>query len=71
VFLSKIERGIAELDAGQGVPHDKAKRRIDELVAKGVLRPPVEEGDPFEDWPDIRLVRGTAKWLIDEDRRDD
>src|SRR5690349_402566 len=27
----------------------------DELIAAGVLHPPVEAGDPFEDWPDIRL----------------
>jgi hypothetical protein len=28
----------------------------------------VEIGDPFEDWPDIRLPRGTAAELIDADR---
>ena len=28
VFLAKIESGLAELDAGQGVPHDEAKRRL-------------------------------------------
>ena len=28
VFLAKIEEGLAELDAGQGVPHDEAKRRL-------------------------------------------
>ena len=28
VFLAKIEAGLAELDAGQGVPHDEAKRRL-------------------------------------------
>ena len=42
--------------------------RWDELVAAGILRPPVETGDPFEDWPDIRLPRGTAAQLIDSDR---
>ena len=26
VFLAKIEAGLAELDAGQGIPHDEAKR---------------------------------------------
>jgi hypothetical protein len=70
VFVAQIERGIAELDAGQGVPHDEVKRRFDELVATGVIRPPQEPGDPFEDWPDIRLRRGTANELIDRDREE-
>lgn len=40
----------------------------DELVAAGILHPPAEEGNPFEAWPDLRLARGTASRLIDEDR---
>jgi predicted transcriptional regulator len=28
VFLARIEEGIAELDAGQGVPHEEVKRRF-------------------------------------------
>lgn len=64
LFVARIERGIAELDAGQGVPHDEVKRRFDTLVAAGVIRPPQEPGDPFENWRDIRLPRGTAKQLI-------
>ena len=28
VFLAKIERGIAELDAGKGVSHAEAKQRL-------------------------------------------
>jgi predicted transcriptional regulator len=28
VFLAKIDAGLAELDAGQGVPHDEVKRRL-------------------------------------------
>ena len=28
VFLAKIDAGLAELDAGEGVPHDEAKRRL-------------------------------------------
>jgi hypothetical protein len=70
LFVAQIERGIAELKAGQGVPHDELKRRFNELVATGVIRPPQEPGDPFEDWPDIRLPRGTAKELIDRDREE-
>lgn len=28
VFLAKIDRGLAELDAGKGVDHTEAKRRL-------------------------------------------
>jgi predicted transcriptional regulator len=28
VFLAKVDAGLAELDAGQGVPHDEVKRRL-------------------------------------------
>lgn len=28
VLLARVERGIAQLDAGQGVPHDEAKRQL-------------------------------------------
>ena len=28
VFLAKIDAGLVELDAGKGVPHDEAKRRL-------------------------------------------
>ena len=28
VFLAKIEAGLAELDRGEGVPHDEVKRRL-------------------------------------------
>ena len=28
VFLAKIDSGLAELDAGKGVPHDEVRRRL-------------------------------------------
>jgi predicted transcriptional regulator len=28
VFLAKIDAGLAELDAGKGVPHDQVKQRL-------------------------------------------
>lgn len=28
VFLAKVERGIAELDAGKGISHAEAKQRL-------------------------------------------
>jgi prevent-host-death family protein len=60
-------RVVAEL-----VPPSLSKagrnRRYDELVATGVIRPALDDGDPLEDWPDIRLPAGTAAGLIDSDR---
>jgi antitoxin (DNA-binding transcriptional repressor) of toxin-antitoxin stability system len=45
-----------------------APSRFDELVVSGVIRPPLEAGDPTEGWPDIRLPAGTAAELIDAGR---
>ena len=28
VFLARVEEGLAELDAGKGVPHEEVKRRF-------------------------------------------
>ena len=28
VFLAKIEEGLAQLDRGDGIPHDEVKRRL-------------------------------------------
>lgn len=60
-------RVVAELvPPGYGVRTSTG--RWDELIAAGILHPPAQAGDPFEDWPDIRLPRGTAAELIDSDR---
>lgn len=67
VAITAHGRVVAELvppGAGAGSPPS----RLDELVAAGTIRPPLESGDPAEDWPDIRLPAGTAAALIDADR---
>ena len=28
VFLARIDTGLAELDAGKGIPHEEVKRRL-------------------------------------------
>jgi antitoxin (DNA-binding transcriptional repressor) of toxin-antitoxin stability system len=61
-------RVVAELVPPGGGSRTAGRSRFDELVATGVIRPPAEAGDPWEDWPDIRLPRGTAADLIDSDR---
>jgi prevent-host-death family protein len=58
------------------VPVEKASRgrrttRLDDLVADGVVCLPIEEGDPLEHWTTIRLPKGTAAALIDDDRGED
>ena len=67
IAITAHGRVVAEL-----VPPETARQphrsRWDELLAVGTLRAPLEAGDPFEDWPDIRLSRGTAAALIDADR---
>ena len=61
-------RVVAELvPPGHGARRS-ARSRWDELIAADILHPPAEAGDPFENWPDIRLPRGTAAGLIDADR---
>lgn len=27
-FIAKVQKGLGQLDRGQGIPHDEAKRRI-------------------------------------------
>lgn len=77
-FIRRIEAGeriaitahgrvVAEL-VPPGTKSHAGPSRFDELVSAGVIRPPLEAGDPTEDWPDIRLPRGTAAALIDADR---
>jgi antitoxin (DNA-binding transcriptional repressor) of toxin-antitoxin stability system len=61
-------RVVAELVPPGGGARTSPGGRWEELIASGILHPPVEAGDPFEDWPDIRLPPGTAAELIDSDR---
>ena len=78
-YIRRIEAGerIAITAHGRVVaelvpPGTKSKRTplalFDDLVAAGVIRPPLESGDPTEGWPALRLPKGTAAKLIDADR---
>ena len=60
-------RVVAELSP-PSKPKAGHRSRYDDLVATGVIRPALEEGDPLEGWPDIRLPKGAAAALIDSDR---
>lgn len=60
-------RVVAEL-VPAGTNAARTPSRFDELVASGVIRPPLEAGEPPQDWPDIDLPPGSAVELIDADR---
>jgi len=53
-----------------GAGRSRRDSPYEELLAAGLVRPPAEEGDPLGDWTSIRLPRGTAARLINEDRGD-
>ena len=67
IAITAHGRVVAEL-VPPGVRTAGVPSRFDELVASGVIRAPLEPGDPAEAWPDIRLPAGTASELIDADR---
>ena len=67
IAVTSHGRVVAELVPPATVRVDRS-RPFDRLVAAGIIRPAIESGDPLEDWPDIRLPRGTAAALIDNDR---
>lgn len=67
IAITAHGRVVAELVQPSAMA-EGAPRRFDELVASGVIRPPVEAADPTEGWPEIRLPAGTAARLIDAER---
>lgn len=68
IAITAHGRVVAELVPPGATSKAGRSSRFDELIAAGVIRPPLEVGDPLEDWPDIRLASGTAAELIDSDR---
>lgn len=63
-------RVVAELVPPGGGSTAARPSRYQELVARGVVRPALERGDPLAHLPVLRLPRGTAAGLIAEDRGD-
>lgn len=68
VAITAHGRVVAELVPAGTTARAGRRSRFDALVADGVVRPPLEPGDPFDEWPSIRLPRGSAARLIDSDR---
>ena len=63
-------RVVAELGPPTTPGGTARQDRFDELVAEGVIRPPVEAGDPLHGWPVLRLPAGTVTRLVEDDRGD-
>ncbi len=68
IAITAHGRVVAELVPPGTAAKGGRPSRFDELVTAGAVRPPLESGDPTEDWPDIPLPTGTAAALIDADR---
>lgn len=66
ILITAHDRVVAELVAPGAGGHGPDAYRA--LITGGTIRPAAEKGDPLEDWPDIRLPRGTGARLIAEDR---
>src|SRR5438046_1107028 len=67
VSVTAHGRVVAELVPAT-MSQSNRRGRYEELVASGVIRPALENGDPLEDWPDLSLPVGTAAALIEPDR---
>lgn len=73
VAVTSHGRIVAELvPPGTGARRKKPLSRFDQLVADGVIRPPLEEGDPLEDdGVGICLPKGSVQELSDWDKPED
>lgn len=67
VVVTAHGRVVAEL-VRPAADREGRTSQFSRLIASGVITPPVEDGDPLEDCPKIRLPPGTAAALIDSDR---
>jgi len=67
IVVTAHGRVVAEL-VPPAADRQRRTSQFDLLVASGVITPPVEDGDPLEACPEIRLPSGTAAALLDCDR---
>ena len=68
IHVTAHGRVVAELGPPGTTGGQTKPSRIATLIAAGVLRPPVETGDPLPASSGIRLPRGTAARLLEADR---
>lgn len=76
-FIRRTEAGETVVITAHGrvvaklvppAPPRSSTSRLDELIAAGVIQPPIEEDGAVLEWPAIELPSGTASALIDADR---
>jgi antitoxin (DNA-binding transcriptional repressor) of toxin-antitoxin stability system len=67
VIVTAHGRAVAELRPPTRAGGDSSQRRYSELTATGVIRSAVDR-TARDEWPDIRLPRGTVRTLVDADR---
>ncbi len=67
IVVTAHGRVVAELVRPTGERQGR-NTQFERLIASGVITAPVEDGDPLEGCPEIRLSPGTAAALIDSDR---
>jgi len=68
VVVTVHGRAIAELGPVRAPALARQHSRLEALVLAGVVRPPLEAGDPTAGWSDLRLAPGMAAELIEWDR---
>jgi prevent-host-death family protein len=78
-YVRRVEEGerIAVTDRGRVIAElvppvigsaEGGQVRYRALLGAGLIRPAAEKGDPLADLPMLRLPRGSASKLIDQDR---
>ena len=72
VAVTAHGRVVAMLVPADAKARGRRPSRIEQMIADGTARPPLEPGDPLEGWPrsKICLPKGTAAALIDADREE-
>jgi len=73
VAVTAHGRVVAMLVPADAVARGRRLSKLEQMIAAGTARPPLETGDLPKDWPTttIRLPKGTAAALIDADRDED
>lgn len=66
--IAITDRGKVVAELGKPLSASPIESRLDDLIAAGLARPPIDDGPLLEKLPSFRLPRGTALAWLDEDR---
>jgi prevent-host-death family protein len=70
VAVTAHGRVVAVLGPADARARGRRLTRLEQMIADGTARPPVEDGDPLEGCKPLGLPQGTAAALIDADREE-